>query len=202
MTTGVVHFPFAAPPATGETMPVAPGIYWVRMPLPFKLDHINLWLLEDGSGWTVVDTGINRPNVISAWEQIFTGPMAGRPVTRLIVTHFHPDHIGLAGWMVERVGCPLWITASEIAAAHRVRDEGEADYVRRLSGFYERLGFDADMLRSVAQRGNPYAVSVTPLPAPMRLLADGDTFSVNGRRWQVVVGHGHSPVSIAPNSGY
>ena len=101
------EYPFEGVPELGQTFEVAPGIHWLRMPLPFKLDHINLWLLEDGDEWVIVDTGICRDEVKTAWETLFTGTMAGKPVSRIVVTHFHPDHLGLAGWLSERLDAPL-----------------------------------------------------------------------------------------------
>ncbi len=89
-----MQFPVATPPALGETVPIAPGIHWLRMPLPFVLNHINLWLLEDGPGWTIVDCGYALDETRDSWERIFAESLGGRPVRRPIVTHYHPDHIG------------------------------------------------------------------------------------------------------------
>src|SRR5713226_6316598 len=108
-----LQFPVAAPPGPGETLAIAPGIRWLRMPLPFALDHINLWLLEDGAGWTIVDSGLDTPVTRELWERIFAEALGGKKVTRLIVTHFHPDHMGLAGWLAERWGIRLWVTETE-----------------------------------------------------------------------------------------
>jgi len=191
--TGTPHFPFPSAPPLGEATTVAPGIAWIRMPLPFKLDHINLWLLQDGDGWTLVDTGINRPDVMEAWGRVFAGPMAGRPVNRVIVTHFHPDHMGLAGWHAERAKCDLWATALEVAAARRLLADDADTFVPRLLAFYRQAGFDRAMLEHVSTRGNMYRASVTPLPDKVEMLRDGDRFSVGGRSWRVVVGSGHSP---------
>jgi glyoxylase-like metal-dependent hydrolase (beta-lactamase superfamily II) len=102
-----LDFPVATPPAPGEVMPIAPGVLWLRMPLPFALNHINLWLLEDGPGWTIVDCGFAGEQTTALWDQIFAGHLAGRPVRRIIVTHYHPDHIGLAGWLAARWDAPL-----------------------------------------------------------------------------------------------
>lgn len=104
-----LDYPFAARPELGETIEVAPGLHWVRMRLPMQLNHINLWLLEDGGGWTVVDTGINDQVTADAWKTLFAGPMADLPVRRVIVTHLHPDHVGLAGWLVRRFDVRLWM---------------------------------------------------------------------------------------------
>ena len=97
--TTPLHFPVAMPPGTGETITIAPGVEWLRMPLPFALDHINLWLLEDGPGWAIVDAGYATAETTARWERIFAERLRGLPVTRIIATHHHPDHIGLAGWL-------------------------------------------------------------------------------------------------------
>src|SRR5437868_9429854 len=114
----MLEFPVAAPPAPGEADLIAPGVLWLRMPLPFALNHINLWLLEDGPGWTIVDCGFAGAETTGLWEQLFAAYLGGRSVRRIIVTHYHPDHIGLAGWLAERWQAPLWITEKEAARAH------------------------------------------------------------------------------------
>ena len=105
--TTPLHFPVAMPPGAGETLRIAPGVEWLRMPLPFALDHINLWLLEDGPGWTIVDAGYAMAETTARWEQIFAERLGGLPITRIITTHHHPDHIGLAGWLAERWQAPF-----------------------------------------------------------------------------------------------
>src|SRR5271156_5382978 len=112
-----LQFPVAAPPQPGDTLAIGPGVQWLRMPLPFALDHINLWLVEDGPGWTVVDTGYAMAQTKELWERIFAERLGGRPVTRVIVTHYHPDHIGLADWLTQRSQAPLWITEKESLSA-------------------------------------------------------------------------------------
>jgi glyoxylase-like metal-dependent hydrolase (beta-lactamase superfamily II) len=100
-------------PGAGELIEVAPGIGWARLPVPGSLGHINIWALEDGEGVALVDTGLDIPPAREAWEALFAGPLAGRAVTRIIVTHMHPDHVGLAGWLCERFGVRLWMTRGE-----------------------------------------------------------------------------------------
>ncbi|HZX29590.1 MAG TPA: MBL fold metallo-hydrolase, partial [Telluria sp.] len=104
-------------PAAGTAQAVAPGVFWVRMPLPFALDHINLWLLQDGAGWTVVDCGVDRPETRSAWEQVLTNVVGAGGLDRVLATHCHPDHVGLSGWLAERFGAALWMTTGEYAFA-------------------------------------------------------------------------------------
>ncbi|MCP5365896.1 MAG: MBL fold metallo-hydrolase [Hyphomicrobiales bacterium] len=180
-------------PALGETLEVAPGVFWLRMPLPFALDHINLWLLRDGDGWVIVDTGIARDEVKAAWETIFAERLGGDPVTKVIVTHFHPDHMGLAGWLVERFGTALWTTFSEWAFARLARAQQSDDVRDSFLDFYRQAGFDADMLAGVDRRRGHYAARVLAPPAAVNRLVDGHAVEIDGRSWQVMVGTGHSP---------
>src|SRR5882672_3434019 len=119
-------YPFETPPAAGTTLEMVPGVHWLRMPLPFPPDHINLWLLADGAGWTIVDTGLCRDDGKAHWESIFANVLGGKPVTRVIVTHFHPDHLGLAAWLCERWKAELWMTAGEWYMARSVHANGSA----------------------------------------------------------------------------
>ena len=122
----MISYPHEVPPAPGKAIRVAAGVFWIRMPLPFALDHINLWLLEDSQegipGWTIVDTGFASDDTRALWERHFADTMQGRPVHRIIVTHYHPDHVGCAAWLHEQTGAPVWMTAteflSEIGRAH------------------------------------------------------------------------------------
>ena len=117
-----LHYPLGdALPALGTAIEVAPGVRWLRMGLPFALDHINLWLLRDRQddidGWTIVDCGISNDATRAAWEQVFAEQLDGLPVLRLIVTHMHPDHIGLAHWLTERWQVRMWISSTDYNAA-------------------------------------------------------------------------------------
>jgi glyoxylase-like metal-dependent hydrolase (beta-lactamase superfamily II) len=123
-----IDYPWTEPPAHGTAIEAAPGVAWLRMPLPFQLNHINLWLLEDGPGWAIVDTGVGLPDVRALWEQVFSGALGGRPVTQVIVTHFHPDHMGNTGWLTERFAVDLWCPQAGILIrqmAHRTGELGE-----------------------------------------------------------------------------
>jgi len=181
-------------PETGDVLEVAPGILWLRMPLPFALNHINLWVLEDGDGWTLVDTGINRDDTKAAWEALFAGPLAGRPVKRLIVTHFHPDHMGLAGWLTEKFGIEMWTTETEWRTASTLFDDAHRDeLVHQARQFYQAAGFDATLMAEVEARGNPYPKRVSSIPKTYRKIAGGETIDIGGRGWRVMIGTGHSP---------
>ena len=189
---GPLRFPVAIPPQAGEILPIAPGVFWLRMPLPFALDHINLWLLEDGPGWTIVDTGYAMPESKSAWEQIFSEHLGARPVTRVIVTHFHPDHVGLAGWLVERWRVPLWITEKEWLYA-RVMSRGGDDFVPLRRDFARRAGLDPASSELFGEREKSYRRGVPSVPPAFRRIADGMVIEIGGREWRVIVGEGHAP---------
>lgn len=180
-------------PNIGATREVAPGIHWLRMALPFALDHINLWLLEDGDGWTIVDTGINRDDVKQAWEQVFSTVLAGKPLKRVIVTHFHPDHVGLAGWLCEKFNIGLWMPQGEWTFARMMTMESDAAFDAVNAPFYRSAGFSGERLEAMQNRGNPFPRRVSPVPQTYQRISAGDSIDINGRAWRVMIGTGHSP---------
>jgi glyoxylase-like metal-dependent hydrolase (beta-lactamase superfamily II) len=187
------QYVFDGQPAAGETREVAPGVFWLRMPLPFKLDHINLWLLKDGDGWTIVDCGINRDPVKAAWERVFAQRFGGRPLKRVIVTHYHPDHVGLAGWLTQRFGVRLWMPLAEWAFARMIsQDQSDASH-EAARAFYRAAGFDEAQMAAFESRRDRYAANVSPIPAVYRRYGEGGVIDIDGRGWRVVVGTGHSP---------
>ncbi len=173
-------------------MAIAPGIRWLRMPLPFALDHINLWLLEDGAGWTIVDTGYASAETKELWERVFAEHLGGLPVTRVIVTHYHPDHIGLAGWLTKRWQAPLWVTEKEWLFA-RVMSRGDDDFAAPRRDFARRAGLDPASIEHFGEREKSYRRGVPTVPASFQRLADGMTVEIGGREWRVIVGEGHAP---------
>src|SRR5438132_10573523 len=187
-----LQFPVAAPPRPGETLAIAPGVHWLRMPLPFALDHINLWLIEDRAGWTIVDTGYATAETEELWERIFAERLGALPVTRVIVTHYHPDHIGLAGWLTERWQIPLWVTEKEWLFA-RVMSRGDEDFAPSRRSFAHRAGLDPASIELFGERENSYRRGVPSVPASFRRLADGMPVEIGGREWRVIVGEGHAP---------
>ena len=192
-----LEYPYAEVPEAGSVKEVAPGIYLVRMPLPFALEHINLWLLADGEGWTVVDCGYATDATRAAWERIFAQHLGARPVTRLIVTHCHPDHIGLCGWLCEKFGLMPWTTQSEYLLAHAYYHRiGGADHAA-LVALHERHGLARGKLAAVNWREDHYRRGVPALPGAFRRIAHGDKFEIGGNSWQVIIGHGHSPEHAA-----
>lgn len=196
MTAAGLHYPFDRLDF-GETREVAPGIHWLRMPLPFALNHINLWLLADGDGWTVVDSGYNSAETRACWEAIFDRLLAGRPVRRVIVTHFHPDHVSLAGWIAERWQAPVWMTYSEWMQVQLNRLGGPtADLEARLA-FYARHGMEQEALEGYRRTRPDFTRIILPLPIAFRRMMDGDVIAIDGHDWTVITGAGHSPEHAA-----
>ena len=197
----ILEYPRSAPPAGGETIEIAPGVHWLRMPLPFALDHINLWLLEDDvggtAGWTLVDCGIGDDATRVLWEGIFAKRIAGRPVSRLIVTHHHPDHAGLASWLIGRSRAEFWMPQGEYLAAHAMR-EGQAGYgYDNTLAMFKRNGVAGERLSLLEQRRSNYPSRVPGFPSAYRRLMEGQTHRIGGRGWRVIMGYGHAPEHAA-----
>ncbi|MEF7614303.1 MBL fold metallo-hydrolase [Aquincola sp. MAHUQ-54] len=188
-------------PEPGETLEVAPGVRWLRMPLPFALDHINLWLLRDRldgrEGWAIVDCGVDNADIRGLWEQVFATQLQGRPVLRVIVTHMHPDHIGLAHWLTARWQCRLWISATDYGVARLARDtRGQGG--DESAEFFAAHGLrDAETLDILARRGNHFAQLVPALPDSYRRLLDGQLLAIGDARWRCIAGYGHAPEHIS-----
>ncbi|MBK8906372.1 MAG: MBL fold metallo-hydrolase [Rhodospirillales bacterium] len=183
-------------PQRGEVSEIVPGVYWLRMPLPFVLNHINLWLLADGDGWTLVDTGLNTDEIKSLWRQLFATALDGRPITRLIVTHFHPDHAGLAGWLTEEWGVDLWMSQNEWLHARMLSMDTGPEMTALIADFYRRAGCSGELLAQLEARGNTYASRVVPIPRAYRRIRDGMGFDIGGHHWRVLVGRGHAPEHV------
>ena len=188
-----LHHPFETAPEPGAATEIAPGILWMRLPLPMALDHVNVYALEDSSGWTLVDTGMMTRKTIALWAALIDGPLAGRPVTRLLVTHHHPDHIGLAGWFQARgvellIPRTAWLLARMLVLDVQDRPPAESQL------FYQRAGVGTAMLaKKASERPFNFADCVAPLPLGFTRLSKGDVIHAAGRRWQIRLGHGHAP---------
>ncbi len=181
-------------PAPGELIEIAPGVGWARLPVPGSLNHINVWAVDDGEGVALVDTGLNIAPAREGWDALFAGPLAGRAVTRIICTHMHPDHVGLAGWLTERFDVQLWMTRGEWLYARMLSLDARdapppvAERYRRAAGWSEER-----IAAGAVKPWNFFASAVSPIPLAHVRMADGDNLSIGGRTWRVVTGTGHSP---------
>ncbi len=193
MSSDQLAYPFTLAPEPGAMLEVCPGVYWLRMPLPFVLDHINLWLLEDGDGWTLVDTGIGSDSVKVIWEQLLAGPLAGRPIKRIIVTHFHPDHLGLAGWLSRRFKAPLLMTELEFELATQLHSASGEARTEQQRHFFTTHGLGPQDVEQQASGDNVYRDRVPELPVEYQQVSHQDCLAIGEYHWQVVVGRGHSP---------
>ncbi len=189
-------YPFAEFPARGSKMEVAPGVFWVRMALPFVLDHINLWLVDDGDGWTLVDTGISSEQTREDWESVFDNHLEGKPITRVIVTHLHPDHIGLAGWITRKFGCQLWMSQTDYLLCRNLVADTGREAPSEAKAFYKGAGFSQRALDAYLQRFGRFGTSVSHIPDAYRRLKEGNVILIGGREWQVVIGRGHAPEHV------
>ena len=190
-------------PATGEVIELAPGVRWLRMPLPFALDHINLWLLrdraEDGrEGWAVVDCGVANDSTRAAWDRVFAHHLDGLPVLRVIVTHMHPDHIGNAQWLTERWGCRLWISATDWYAARLASQSTTGFGGDDAAAFFGEHGLvDPEAIAKVRGRGGYYASMVPQVPRRFRRMMDGQTLRIGDHSFSCIAGYGHAPEHIS-----
>lgn len=189
-----IDMPIAAPPAEGEAIEVAPGVQWLRLPLAMALDHVNCYALDEGDGWSIVDTGTDSRRGRAIWDRILAGPLAGKPVRRVIVTHHHPDHIGLAGWFQSAHGAELWTTRTAWLFARMLRLDEQAVPPAETLAFWRAAGMDPAILAARAtERPFNYADVVAPMPLGFRRLVEGQGLRAGGRDWVVRIGHGHAP---------
>ena len=188
-------YPFGGrEPASGDVMTAAPGIRWVRLPVPGPLKHINCWLIEDEGGLVLVDAGMNLPDARQAWKTVFRGPLAGTRITQVIGTHFHPDHIGLAGWMCDHHDAPLVMTRGEWLTARMLVADARDAVPDEMIAFWRGAGWNDEQIAHANERGwAGFHRIVTPMPLGYRRIVDGQMLTIGGAEWRVVVGSGHSP---------
>ena len=191
-----LEYPYKSPPAEGDWLEVASGIFWLRLPLPLALNHVHAWVLRDGDGWFVIDSGFGGKRMQALWDKIIAEKLDGKPITRLLVTHFHPDHVGSAGYLWQKFQPQLlmtkieWLTARMLALdiGYSVRDVAAAHY--------RAMGVADDMTAQLTG-GNRYAAAVTLPPPTLTPIKNGDTLSIDGDRWQIITGGGHSPEQVS-----
>jgi glyoxylase-like metal-dependent hydrolase (beta-lactamase superfamily II) len=186
-------YPLHAGPEPGAVVEVAPGVLWMRMPLGGSLAYINVWALQDGDGWTLVDTGMQTEPTSKAWRKLFAGALGGRPIKRVFVTHLHPDHVGLAGWITRKFGCRLWMTRLEYLQCRMLVADTGREAPQDGIDFYRAAGWDADAIDTYQSRFGGFGKAIYQLPDSYRRIEDGEEIAIGAHTWQVVVGSGHSP---------
>ena len=202
-----LHYPFAdALPEPGRCLTVAPGVKWVRMSLPFALNHINLWLLRDTAdtsdgvvqGWTIVDCCIHKDEAKVQWESIFAHELEGLPVLRVLVTHMHPDHIGLADWLCQRWGVDLWISGTDYLVARMGCMGPTAFGGERAADFFAAHGLtDPESVAKIRARTDYFPSLVPSVPDQYHRLMDGQSVLIGAHGWRCISGYGHAPEHIA-----
>ncbi|MFM7656830.1 MAG: MBL fold metallo-hydrolase [Paracoccaceae bacterium] len=191
-----LRFPFETPPDPGAAVEVAEGILWLRLPLPMALDHVNVYALADSDGWTLIDTGMNSRKSREIWTAALAGPLAGKPVARVLLTHHHPDHVGLVGWFQDRGAALLTTRTAWLYARMLTLDVQDRPSAQSMH-FYTRAGMPAEMLaKRATERPFNFADVVAPMPLGFTRVDEGQTLTLAGRRWRVRLGQGHAPDHI------
>jgi len=193
MTKSLITYPWDTPPAEGQAIEVAQGVLWMRLPLPMALDHVNVFAFDEGDSWTVVDTGFSSKRSKAIWETLLAEPLKGKPVSRLIVTHHHPDHVGLAGWFIAK-GARLLMPRTGWLMARMLTLDEQATYPAETLEFYKRAGMsDTEYAQRSTERPFNFADCVDPMPLGYTRLVDGETITFGGRTWDIRMGNGHAP---------
>ena len=191
-----LRYPFARPPAAGKLQEVAHGVFWMRMALPFALDHINVWLLEDGDGWVLVDTGLDTKPARALWEEVLRGPLQGRPLTRIVVTHMHPDHVGLAGWLTRRFQAEFCMSRTDYLLCRVLAADTGRSAPPEATAFYRAAGFTESMLQRYVERFGFFGKMIDKMPDSYTRLQQGDELQIGRRLWRVEIGSGHAPEHV------
>ena len=186
-------YPWEAPPAEGAAIEIAEGVLWIRLPLPMALDHVNIYALDDGACWTIVDTGVHSRRTVALWQTLLDGPLAGKPVGRVLLTHHHPDHIGMAGWLIGQ-GAELWMSRTAYLMARMLILDVEDRPTPQAEAFWRASGMDAAHLeKRLTERPFNFADLCAPIPVGFTRLQQGDVLRAGGRDWDIHVGNGHAP---------
>jgi glyoxylase-like metal-dependent hydrolase (beta-lactamase superfamily II) len=191
-----LKFPFQDIPQPGQAVEIEDGVLWARIPLPYRLDHVNVYLVRDHDSWTLVDTGINTAEARAAWESLFAGAFRGLHISKVIVTHHHPDHIGLAGWICERFGAELLTSQTAYMSSRVLSLAPQETGLRHYFEFYVSQGMSEEVAGLVAIQGSEYLRRVSELPPTFLRLVQGDKIAIGERELRVISVDGHAPEQI------
>lgn len=183
-----ITYPFDKTVPTEEPARIVPNIHWLRMPLPFVLNHVNIWLLQDEGGWCTVDTGVTWDTGKSVWNRC----LCQYTLVRQVVTHYHPDHIGLAGWLEQKTGASVWMTRGEYLTALACRNQLESYSVDAMIRLFEWHGLDESRVKALKVRGHVYGQGCPVLPSTCHYIRDGDRITIGSHEWEVIAGYGHA----------
>ncbi|WP_246032417.1 MBL fold metallo-hydrolase [Thalassobius vesicularis] len=193
VTPGGIRYPWDAPPAEGEATRIAEGVLWLRLPLPMALDHVNIYALDEGDSWTLVDCGVYSKRTVAIWEKLLAGPLGGKPVSRVILTHHHPDHVGMAGWFIAK-GAELWTTRTAYLMSRMLILDVEHKVTEQVKLFWRRAGMSQEVYeKRLQERPFNFADLSHPLPVGFIRVQQGDVISAGGREWDIHIGNGHAP---------
>lgn len=185
-----------AVPSGASTVEIYPGILWFRLPLPFRLNHVNVYAFEDEDGWTILDTGVSNDETRAVWEQILAGPLAHRPIARVIISHFHLDHVGLAGWFSKRSSPVLLMAETEYFLARLFQSAEWRDGVAGRVSFLRHHGVDETAAVQLMQHRLVFRKLRTLMPESFQRLRNGDHIRLARREWRVITGGGHASEQI------
>jgi len=188
-----LDYPFETVPPRGTTLEVAPGVHWIRMPLPYALDHINLWALDDEAGWAIVDTGTRTDENAQVWRELFAHAPDQRGITRIFVTHMHPDHVGMAGWLTRKFNARLWMTRLEYMSCRVMVSDTGREAPPEAIEFFRQAGWGEAAIERYRLRFGNFGKHIHALPESFKRLRDGEIIRIGRHDWRVIVGTGHSP---------
>uniref|UniRef100_UPI003B51D0CA MBL fold metallo-hydrolase n=1 Tax=Roseovarius indicus TaxID=540747 RepID=UPI003B51D0CA len=189
-----LRYPFPDPPENGAALEVAPGVLWIRLPLPMALDHVNVYALDDGDSWTLVDTGMKTDHSVTLWEGLLDGPLKGKPVSRIILTHHHPDHVGMAGWLMDQFGAELVTTRTAWLFSRMLILDTEEKPTQQALDYWRASGMDPEIYEArKTERPFNFSDVCHPLPLGYTRVKEGDTLRAGGRCWDIHIGNGHAP---------
>lgn len=191
---GGISHPLGRVPGSGELVEVAPDVFWSRIPMPGKLDHINVWLFADEDGVSVVDTGMRTSEAEDAWTSLIRQIQEYGAIQRVFVTHMHPDHVGLAGWLTECHPAQFWMTRQEYMTCRILEAQSHDERVPDcFTSFHRSAGWPAAAIRSYSRHYGNFGKRVYPLPRAYHRLEHGQNHVIGGHNWRIIVGSGHSP---------